>query len=158
MDLLLWRHAVAQVAAEGQDDLDRALTPAGRQQARRVGRWLYRALPARTLVYCSPARRAEETAVALGREMHTLAELAPSLPIDPVLEALGWNAAASPGSAPVLLVGHQPQLGQIVARLIGLQQTECAIRKGSVWWLRSRVRDGRTEVRVITVLGPELLF
>lgn len=155
MDLLLWRHALAQEALEGQDDLDRALTPAGRQQARRVGRWLYRALPARTVAYCSPARRTEETALALGREIRSMPELAPDQPIDPVLSAIGWPEG---GNGPVLLVGHQPQLGQIVARLIGLQQTECPIRKGSVWWLRSRVRDGRTEVRVITVLGPELLF
>ncbi len=157
MDLLLWRHATAHDPQEGQSDLDRALTPAGRQQARRVGRWLYRALPTRAQVYVSPARRAEETAMALGREVQSMPELAPDLPIDPVLSAIGWPEGGT-NHNPVLLVGHQPQLGQIVARLIGLHDTECPIRKGSVWWLRSRVRDGRTEVRVITVLGPERLL
>jgi phosphohistidine phosphatase len=35
MDLILWRHAEAEIAAPGQDDLQRALTPKG---ARR-GAW-----------------------------------------------------------------------------------------------------------------------
>ena len=40
MDLILWRHAEAEVAAPGQDDLQRALTPKGERQARRMAAWL----------------------------------------------------------------------------------------------------------------------
>ena len=36
MDLILWRHAEAEVIAPGQDDLQRALTPKGERQARRM--------------------------------------------------------------------------------------------------------------------------
>ena len=35
MDLILWRHAEAEVAAEGADDLSRKLTKKGERQAAR---------------------------------------------------------------------------------------------------------------------------
>ena len=37
MDLILWRHAEAHVIREGQNDLDRVLTPKGERQAQRMG-------------------------------------------------------------------------------------------------------------------------
>jgi len=57
----------------------------------------------------------------------------------------------------VLLVGHQPMLGQIAARLLGVGEDVCDIRKGAVWWLRSRQRDGRTLVQLVSVISPELI-
>ena len=36
MDLILWRHAEAFDLAEGQTDLERALTPRGEKQAARM--------------------------------------------------------------------------------------------------------------------------
>ena len=38
MDLIVWRHAEAHEAEPGEDDLQRALTPRGRKQARKA--WL----------------------------------------------------------------------------------------------------------------------
>ena len=38
MDLILWRHAEAEDARAGQDDLERALTPKGERQAAAHGR------------------------------------------------------------------------------------------------------------------------
>ena len=40
MELILWRHAEAHDAKEGQDDLERALTPRGEKQAARMSAWL----------------------------------------------------------------------------------------------------------------------
>ena len=40
MDLILWRHAEAQVLRDGQTDLERALTPKGERQAQRMAEWL----------------------------------------------------------------------------------------------------------------------
>jgi phosphohistidine phosphatase len=57
----------------------------------------------------------------------------------------------------VLVVGHQPVLGKAIAYLLGLPQGECSVRKGAVWWLRSRVRDGVTQTVVVSVQTPELL-
>ncbi len=40
---------------------------------------------------------------------------------------------------------------------MGLQASECAIRKGSVWWLRSRDRDGAAQTVLVTVQSPDTL-
>lgn len=58
MDLILWRHAEAYDADGGLDDLDRALTPKGERQARRMAEWLGRHLPSTAKVLVSPARPA----------------------------------------------------------------------------------------------------
>ena len=36
MDLILWRHADAEIASEGEDDLSRELTVKGEKQAVRM--------------------------------------------------------------------------------------------------------------------------
>jgi phosphohistidine phosphatase len=44
-----------------------------------------------------------------------------------------------------------------VAQLVGLRASECAVKKGSVWWLRSRLRDDQWQTVIVTVQSPELL-
>ena len=56
-----------------------------------------------------------------------------------------------------MVVGHQPTLGQTIARLIGLTETECAVKKGAIWWLRYRERDAEGHTVVVTVQSPDLL-
>jgi soluble lytic murein transglycosylase len=67
-----------------------------------------------------------------------------------------WRAPDQ-GKGPVLLVGHQPYLGQIVARLLGINDTASSIRKGAVWWLRSRVREEQLQTVLMTVASPDLI-
>jgi phosphohistidine phosphatase len=150
MDLILWRHAEAQDAPPGGDDLARPLTSRGEKQAQRVGAWLHRQLPDDTRILCSPARRCEQTAKALGRPYRTLPSLAPGAAPDELLDAAGWPDAGHP----LLIVGHQPTLGGVVARLVGMEAQACAVRKGAAWWLRTRERDGQETV-VIAVQSPE---
>ena len=57
----------------------------------------------------------------------------------------------------VLVVGHQPALGQAISQLLGWQHESCPVRKGSVWWIRTRERDGDVQTVVVTVQTPELL-
>ena len=153
MDLVLWRHAEAYDAGEQGDDLARALTPRGEKQAARMAAWLDRQLPEGVRVLASPARRTEQTAMALDRRYKLRAELAPGAAAADVLELVGWPD----GKSTVLLVGHQPTLGQVIARLLGLPSDACSVRKGAVWWLRSRERDGQLQTVLLTVQSPELL-
>lgn len=136
MELILWRHAEAHDAKEGQDDLERALTPRGEKQAARMSAWLERQLPQGLRVVSSPARRTEQTAQALGRKYKLRAELLPDGTPTDLLELVQWDK----GNGAVLVVGHQPLLGQTAAHLLGLGQEACSIRKGAVWWLRRRQR------------------
>ncbi|TXD16466.1 SixA phosphatase family protein [Extensimonas vulgaris] len=153
MDLILWRHAEAEDAAEGMEDVARALTPRGEKQAERMGAWLDRQLPQGLRVLASPARRTEQTAQALGRKFKLRAELLPGASAQDVLELARWPEARGA----VLIVGHQPTLGQTIAELMGMRAGECAVRKGAVWWLRYRERQERGETVLLTVQSPEFL-
>ncbi len=153
MDLILWRHAEAAPPQEGQDDLARALTPRGHKQAARMAAWLDRQLPEGLRVLCSPALRTEQTVQALGRKFKRRAELAPGGQAADLLALAQWPQARGT----VLVVGHQPLLGQVAAQLLGMQQSECAIRKGAVWWLRQRQRHDQAETTLLAVVSPDHL-
>ena len=151
MDLILWRHAEAHEAEEGGTDLDRDLTSRGHKQAAKMAAWLDRHLPDSTRILASPSRRTEQTALALGRKYKVRAELGPDGSPTQVLELVQWPQS----KATVVVVGHQPVLGQIVAQLIGLKESECAIKKGAVWWLRTRTRDDQSQTVIVTVQNPD---
>ena len=158
MDLILWRHAQAHEALPGCDDLSRALTHKGEGQADRVAAWLDRQLPESTRVLVSPAKRAEQTARALGRKYKLRNELAPGSSADEVLALTKWSAETGPAhNGTVLLVGHQQTLGQIAARLLGTNEQVCDIRKGAVWWLRTRMRDDRVCTSLLAAIRPDLI-
>jgi phosphohistidine phosphatase len=48
-------------------------------------------------------------------------------------------------------------LGQVIARLLGLAEEDCPVRKGAIWWLRQRERGGELQTVLYTVQTPELL-
>jgi phosphohistidine phosphatase len=58
---------------------------------------------------------------------------------------------------PTLVVGHQPTLGRTIARLMNLQEADCSVKKGAVWWLRYRERAGQGQTVVVTVQTPEFM-
>ena len=153
MDLVLWRHAEAIDLELVGDDMLRALTSRGEKQAQRMGAWLDRQLPASTKVLASPAARADQTAKALDRKYKTHAALAPLASVEDLLTLVNWPNA----NGCVLVVGHQPTLGQTISRLLGMADPECSIKKGCVWWLRLREREGNSEVTVVAVISPELI-
>jgi phosphohistidine phosphatase len=151
MDLIVWRHAEAHEAEPDGDDMLRALTPKGRKQAERMAAWLEKQLPQGTRILSSPAVRAEQTVKAMGRKYKVRDALSPGASVQDVLETSGWPNA----SHPVLLVGHQPALGGMLAHLLGMPEPACAIRKGAVWWLRHRIREGQAQTVLLAVTCPE---
>lgn len=158
MDLILWRHAEAEVAEEGGDDLSRPLTKKGERQASRMAAWLDRHLPEGTRVLVSPSERTQQTVAPLGRKFKLRDELVPDTTVDDVLTLLKWHPETGPQSkGPVLLVGHQPYLGQLIAQLLGMDEQICSVRKGGVWWLRTRMRDGQLQTVLLTVAVPDFI-
>ncbi|TAH11435.1 MAG: histidine phosphatase family protein [Curvibacter sp.] len=153
MDLILWRHAEAIDLDLVGDDMLRTLTNKGDKQAARMAAWLDRQLPDGAKVWASPAARTQQTAQALGRKFKTHAAIAPLGSVDDLLGLVQWPHA----KGCVLVVGHQPTLGQTISRLLGLHESECAIKKGAIWWLRYREREGAGQALVVTVQSPELM-
>ena len=150
MDLILWRHADA---APGARDLERKLTAKGRKQAERVAAWLASRLPGRYTMLASPARRARETADALGTHYRILERLAPGAAPEDILEVCGWPSH----KGAVVVVGHQPDLGRIAALLVSGAKGEWSVKKGGLWWLSNREREGESQVVVRVVLAPDLI-
>jgi phosphohistidine phosphatase len=114
MRLYLVRHAEA---APGEPDDLRPLTAEGRQQARDLGQRMRDELTRPEANLTSPLLRARETGGELSRALNVEAEpddrLAPGATVDDVRAVLAGRGG------PVVVVGHQPDCGQIAAALSG---------------------------------------
>lgn len=150
MDLLLWRHADAR---EGASDDHRPLTAKGERQAARMAVWLNRQLPESTKVLVGPSLRTRQTAEALERRFRTIHTITPEATVEDLLGTVRWPDAKEP----VLVVGHQPTLGLTAAYLLASVAQPWSVRKGAVWWLRHRMREGVPETILHAVVTAELV-
>jgi phosphohistidine phosphatase len=150
MDLILWRHCEAE---PGEPDLGRRLTSKGLKQAERMAQWLDSHLPDTCRVLASPADRAQQTAVALQRKFKTVPELAPGATVAAVLAAANWPDSREP----VLIVGHQPTLGAVASYLLSGEEAYWSVRKGAVWWLSNRAKEGGAAVVLKVVVAPDFV-
>ncbi len=114
MRLYLVRHAEA---AQGEPDDLRPLTIAGREAARALGMRLAADGVRADAVLTSPLLRARETAAELGRALGREAE--PDERLAPGATAAAVREAVSGRGATVVVVGHQPDCGEIAAELTG---------------------------------------
>ncbi len=153
MDLILWRHADAQEGGPELSDLDRELTAKGRKQAMEIGRWLDARLPKECRILVSPAIRAQQTAAGLGRRFETVQEIEPGVDPTAVLAAAGWPDA----KGAVLVVGHQPTLGQVAAMLLFGEANDLTLKKSGLVWLTNRTRRGDQQVVLKAAMTPELI-
>lgn len=150
MDLILWRHADAQ---DGEQDMLRPLTGKGRKQAERMAAWLHAHLPEDTRILTSPARRCLETADALKLKYQVDANLAPGADAALLLAAAGWPEA----SGAVLVVGHQPTLGEAASLLLFGETRGLSLKKGGVLWLTNRVRGDTPRSVIKAAMTAEML-
>ncbi len=117
MDLLLLRHADA--LDEAASDLARPLSEKGHRQARKVAQYLSGSKIKPALLLSSPAVRTMETAQAVSEALQ-LSILPcpwakPGMHPSEALEELN----AYRGFECVLLVGHQPDISFLAAKLLG---------------------------------------
>ena len=117
--LLLLRHAIAEEPTNERGDEERRLTAEGKRKLREVVAGM-RALelPVEAIL-TSPLRRAHETAVIVGEgyeraPVEEITALAPGGDPDAVLKGL----ARYRDRAAIVLVGHQPDLGELASILV----------------------------------------
>ena len=159
IDLFIWRHAEAE---EGMPDRERPLTARGRRDAARVAKAIARKLDEKSGVVSSPAVRTRETvAPLLARFPLDLAideRLAPGADMDDVLDVLERTIESCDDDDPtIVMVGHQPWVGQLAHRLLTDGPGFLSVKKASAWWLVRRSRDGRSEWTLRTVFDPDLI-
>ena len=156
MNLVLWRHAEAE---EGKNDMKRALTKRGLKQATVAAVWLHANLPAGTRILVSPAVRAQQTAQALTLDFETVPGLAPGKGVADLLAAVDWPQGdmedGGKASGNVLVVGHQPTLGEVAALLLSGVEADWSVKKGAIWWLAARTREDEAQTVLRAVWSPE---
>lgn len=122
--LLLLRHAKSDWYSDAATDFERTLAERGKRDAPRIGRWLKQQGIEPDYIVSSPAKRARETVIAVGRELNVSAEhiqwesqiyLAKRSSLLEVLQA------CPAGKKLVLLVGHNPGLEELLLYLAGTQ-------------------------------------
>ena len=122
MQLFLLRHGLAvERGTRGfEDDATRPLTPKGRRQLRKIGAAIKKLEPDFDLILSSPFMRAKQTAEIVAASLK-------------LKKYLKFSNALAPGGAPsilirqlerekpapgkILLVGHEPDLSQLVSLL-----------------------------------------
>lgn len=122
MELFLLRHADALDHAES--DLARPLSEKGHRQSLQVAQHLATSEPRPTLILSSSAVRTMETARAVAEALHLKVHPCDwAQPGMQPLEALR-ELKAHADSACVLLVGHQPDISFLAAKLLGNSHAE----------------------------------
>lgn len=154
VQLFLLRHGVAEERSSRWSELERPLTPEGMEKMRQEAKGIAGLDLGVDLILSSPLKRAMQTAEAVAQALRL-----PVVPFDPL------EAGASPGGilralAPhagktgILLVGHEPDLGELAAHLLGAAEGAVEFKRGgfaaSRWTAcrpRGRACFGRTSHR-----------
>ncbi len=168
MNLLLIRHAIARDraefapagAVESADDL-RPLTDEGKKKMRRAARGLRAVVPSIELVATSPLVRAVATGAILeeayadSRPQPALREIDELRPGAEADELLAWLDLQS--ADPIALVGHEPDLSALLARLVGAPRPFHPFRKGGAACVAFPGRVEAGAGTLIWLLPPGLL-
>ncbi|HXC49437.1 MAG TPA: histidine phosphatase family protein [Candidatus Limnocylindrales bacterium] len=176
MDLLIVRHAIAVEHTDwkGRPDGERPLTDKGRDLMKRNAAGLAVAFPNLDLIATSPLVRAAQTAAVLkGAYKNARVEEVPALTSgaekgeiaawlkkrQPVQQESEQAAAAAHQSGQrIALVGHEPDLGQLISWLItGQTRTPFEMRKGGACLLRLTEPPGPGSAVLRWFLPPSLL-
>lgn len=162
MQILIIRHAIAEdrevFARTQQDDDLRPVTTKGRERMARAARGLARVTDIDLLGH-SPLTRAVQTAEILGkvfRDCETLEipELAPGRGPETVASWLGFVSR----QARVALVGHEPDLGELIAWLTtGVARPFTVLKKGGAVMLECPVRPDPGSASLLWALTPRQL-
>jgi len=160
-ELYIMRHGLAVMRAVNtvMDDAKRPLTPEGKQKMREIAAGLGRAGLELDWIVSSPLVRAVETAEIVGEALasHPPLDHCDALRPGGDKEELLIFLAKRPNRRRVLVVGHEPDLGELAARLIGAgRNANMPFKKGGcclitfnefppkspgrlMWWLPPRI-------------------
>lgn len=150
MDMILWRHAEAENTTP---DEGRVLTAKGRRQARAMAKWLREHVKGKVRVVASTALRSQQTAQALVNDFAISPDIAVGASPQDVISLVGWPN----GEGTIVVVGHQPTLGQVASLLLTGKEADGQIKKGAIWWFRTRGEGLELETLLHAVIAPELL-
>ena len=158
MRLLLLRHAIAVPGGTpGIEDDERPLTARGRKRFRAAALGLARILDRPDVLLTSPLPRAAETADIVAEAFGKVKPRRERALAHGGTEAILALLGRQPNDSTVAIVGHEPSLSQLLARLLGSARGErFAFKKGGAA-LVHLPGDGRSSGRLIWFLKPRIL-
>ncbi len=161
--LYILRHAIAMQRGDPGCplDSDRPLTAKGVRRMRRIASGMRRLGVKFDLILTSPYRRALETAFIvarqfrLGEAIQTTPMLTPEIPPEDLVEELISQYGACRN---VILVGHEPQLGAIISKLIyGNISSPPILKKGGLCKLQIIKLGSEKAANLSWLLTPKQL-
>ena len=161
-ELYIMRHglAVARGTEGFSDDSKRPLTPDGKEKMRDVAKGLKRAGVKLDWIVSSPLIRAVETAEIVAATLNSNVPLGRSEALSPggSPEALIAFLAKQPSRRSVLVAGHEPDLSELAARLIGAaRHAGLALRKGGCCLIAFEQFPPKTAGQLVWWLTPRLM-
>lgn len=158
MKVFLVRHAVAHERDRKRwpDDSRRPLTADGKRRFRKAARGLATLLPGKSPVLTSPFVRARQTAAILsavvGGKIVECPELAHGGTPGSVFKLLELRVEQN-----VVLVGHEPEFGRLLASMLGAANTRLAFKKGGAACVEFRGRVAPGGATLAWFLPPKIL-
>jgi len=160
MELYLLRHAVAvRRGTEGYSDDRRPLTKEGIGKMVLAAEGISKIVSGIDLIVTSPLIRASETAIIVADVLKCrdkiveCKELLPGVPV----ASLFMSLSKYKNKARLLLVGHEPELGEITASLLGLETPVIHFKKGAIARIDIPQMVGQGQGKLIWYFPPKLL-
>lgn len=157
MKLLVVRHATAEDGGPNLRDWDRALTDKGRAEASLISHALQVLELQPNVVLSSPLVRARQTAEIVAGELGVDVTLADELQSgDATLEHVQRLLTRHTVDT-AMLVGHEPDLSSLAARLVNADERGMLLKKGGLIRVdvEGRVQAGRG--RLVWLLTPRVM-
>ena len=161
MDLFVLRHGKAEPASHGSDDSERALTVDGKNEIRKVGRWMRSKKFEFDGIVTSPLTRSLETAEIVARSLGQKDRLAVWEELAPGgnLDTICYQAIQFGEDAALLLIGHEPLLSTLISRIIsGNDNASLILAKGGLAKIRNYSFDKRPSGDLQWLLTPRQMM
>lgn len=159
MIVYLMRHGDAASPGEwARDDASRPLTPNGERRVETAGRELKRLGFQVGKLLSSPILRARRTAELLAAQLNGLAvNLSDDVKSGVSMETIRKVSVANEASAPLLLIGHMPDLALFAARVAGdPRMIEDGLRTAEIFALETgKLRDAWGGGKLLWRRNPE---
>lgn len=163
MELYIIRHAIAQQIGRKNDFLDekRTLTSEGRERMREAARGLRKLGVEFDLILTSPLVRAVETAEIIAhslglnkKEIQETVNLAPGASSEELFAEIKGRA----GAESIALVGHEPDLGNLISRIVlGSEGLAVQLKKGSTCLIEVLETVPTIRGKLVWLLTPKQL-
>ena len=161
MDLFVLRHGKAGQSSEEPDDRKRALTADGKDEMRKIGKWMRQKKFDFEVIATSPLARAYESADIVARSLAKKDRLAVWEELAPGgdLNTICYRAAQFGEDAAILLTGHEPQLSTLISRIIsGNDNVSLILAKGGLAKIRNYSFNKRASGDLQWLLTPKQMM